>query len=60
MFRDAARALLSKDLYCRKCKAMNITNATTTIEPDQTGTRALCTSCSHEGPIETFTPPKEK
>ncbi len=58
-FHQALTALLAKDLYCRKCKAMNVPNASPTIEPDQTGTRAQCSQCNAEGPIENFQPPKE-
>lgn len=60
MFRDALRAMLTKDLYCRKCQAMNLPNASPTIEVDQTGTRALCAQCTNEGPIEKFQPPTSK
>lgn len=60
MFRDAWRAMLLKNLYCRRCKAMNGPGGAKPIDVDTTGSRAKCTSCSAEGPIETFQPPVSK
>lgn len=60
MFREALRALLTKDLYCRRCKAMNVPNASPIIVIDQTGSRAHCDQCSADGAIETFQPPTSK
>jgi transcription elongation factor Elf1 len=53
------RKMLSTTVVCPRCKATNIPNASETIEIDQTGTRAFCTNCTFERPVEAFLP-KEK
>lgn len=55
VFLDALRKLQTVSLVCPKCKACNRPGATV-VELDQTGSRAFCAVCSHEGVVDLFQP----
>lgn len=55
-FSEAYRAMRSKQVFCPRCTAENKAGASETIRIDPTGTRAECTNCSFERPIEAFLP----
>ncbi len=59
-FHAAVQQILAVDLTCPACGEVNLRGASESIRLDQTSTRAECSVCSREGPIETFQPPKEK
>jgi len=53
------RKMLADTVICPKCGQQNTPNASERVEIDQTGTRAFCTNCTFERPVEAFLP-KEK
>lgn len=56
MFNEAYRHMLRKEVFCPRCKTTNVTGASDTIVVNDVGTRAECTNCSFERPIEAFMP----
>lgn len=50
------RKMLAETVRCPKCGEQNIPHASPTVHIDQTGTRAECSNCSFERPVEAFLP----
>ena len=53
-FNEAYRAMVAKEAHCPKCGAENVPGASPSIVINQVGTRAECSVCSFERPIEAF------
>lgn len=56
IFNVEYRRMLAAKVLCPRCGAKNKANASPTIHIDQTGTRAECSNCSFERPVEAFLP----
>ena len=55
-FNQAYRHMLRKEVICPKCGAANLPHASETVLINDVGTRAECTVCSFERPVEAFMP----
>lgn len=55
-FNEAYRHMLRKEVICPKCGAMNTPKASDTVLINPVGTRAECSVCSFERPVEAFMP----
>lgn len=56
MFHEASQAKLGRDLICPHCGGFNVPGASPTVRIDLPATRAECSQCSFEAPLERFQP----